>query len=80
MERVFKALNSVQRSLHWVTFTGLMAIAVILRLVTFQGYSDSDPYAYSELANNLAHGVLHIPYYDGLVFPLRLGVYVPTAY
>jgi hypothetical protein len=52
MERVVKALNSVQSPLHWATFAGLMAIAVILRLAAFQGYYDSDPRLYLELANN----------------------------
>jgi hypothetical protein len=80
MERVLKALNSARSPLHWVTFAGLMTIAVILRLAAFQGYSDSDPRHYSTLANNLAHGVLQIPHYGGPpVFPLRLGVYAPAA-
>jgi hypothetical protein len=80
MDRVVKDLNSVQSPLHWATFAGLMAIAVILRLAAFQGYYDSDPRYYSDLANNLAHGIFQIPEYDGPpVFPLRLGVYAPTA-
>jgi 4-amino-4-deoxy-L-arabinose transferase-like glycosyltransferase len=57
-----------------------MTIVVILRVVAFQGYSDSDPRAYSVLADNLAYGTLLITEYDGPpVFPLRLGVYAPTA-
>ena len=80
MERVVKALNSAQSPVHWATLAGFLAIAVILRLIAFQGYSDSDPRAYSELANDLAQGTLHIPEYGGPpVFPLRLGVYAPTA-
>ena len=80
MERIVKALNSVQSRLHWATLAGFLAVAVIARLLAFQGYSDSDPRAYAVLANDLVHGTLHIPDYDGPpVFPLRLGVYVPTA-
>lgn len=77
---VLKSLNSVQGPLYWVTFAELMTIAVILRLAAFQGYSDSDPRAYSDLASNLAHGVIQIPYYDGPpVFPIRLRVYAPKT-
>jgi 4-amino-4-deoxy-L-arabinose transferase-like glycosyltransferase len=79
IERVVKALNSGQSRLHWATFAGLLAIVVILRLAAFQGYSDSDPRAYSLLANDLANGMLHIPDDSWVVFPLRLGVYAPTA-
>jgi hypothetical protein len=80
MERVMKSLNSEQSPLHWMIFAGLLAIAVILRLAAFQGYSDSDPRSYAVLANDLANGMLHIPEYDDApVFPLRLGVYAPTA-
>ena len=80
LERVVKDLNSVQSSLHWATFAGLLAITVILRLVAFQGYSHSDPRAYSIMANDLARGMLHIPE-NGCpsVFQLRIGAYAPTA-
>jgi hypothetical protein len=73
-------LNSPRSILHWIAFTALVAVAILLRVFAFQGYSDSDPRIYTVLANDLAHGILHFPAYDGPpVFPLRLGVYGPIA-
>ncbi len=80
MERIVNLLNSAKSPLHWVAFAGFLLFAMFLRLAAFQGYSDSDPRYYSILANDLAHGTIHIPQYDHPpVFPLRLGVYAPTA-
>jgi 4-amino-4-deoxy-L-arabinose transferase-like glycosyltransferase len=80
MGRLVQSLNSSRSPLHWLAFVAFLAIAFALRLAAFQGYSDSDPRAYSVLANDFAHGTIHIPEYDGApVFPIRLGVYAPTA-
>lgn len=80
MGRLVQALNSSRSPLHWIAFVAFLVIAFALRLAAFQGYSDSDPRAYAALANDFAHGTTHIPEYDGApVFPIRLGVYVPTA-
>ncbi len=80
MERVVKALNSAQSPLHWAALGGLLAIAVIIRIATFQGYCDLDPRFYAVLANDLAQGKVHVPERDEApVFPLRAGVYAPTA-
>jgi hypothetical protein len=76
-----KILSSPHSIIHWTTFAGLISIAIFLRVVGFQGYVDSDPRGYAILANDLARGILHIPAHDDwtAVFPLRFGVYGPTA-
>lgn len=80
MTNIVPQLDSPRSVSHWLVFSSLVSIALILRVVGFQGYSDSDPRAYSVLANDLAHGSLHFPAYDDPpVFALRLGVYGPTA-
>jgi 4-amino-4-deoxy-L-arabinose transferase-like glycosyltransferase len=77
---VVNRLNSTSDSLHWTVFAGLLSLAVVLRLALFQGYSGSDPRAYFRLADDLARGIVHVPQYEGPpVFPLRIGVYAPTA-
>jgi len=77
---IMRFLNSPRSIVHWATFAGLISIALLLRVSGFQGYSDSDPRDYAILANDLAHGTLQLPSYDGPpVFPLRLGVYGPVA-
>jgi 4-amino-4-deoxy-L-arabinose transferase-like glycosyltransferase len=80
MERAIEALNSDKSPFHWASFWGLLGLALILRLIVFHGYSGSDPSTYAYLANDLAHGTVHIPDINGPpVFPLRVGVYAPTA-
>jgi len=55
-------------------------MALAIRLLAFQGYSDSDPRDYTLLAFDLSHGQIHVPGYEGSpVFPLRWGVYTPVA-
>lgn len=77
---IINELNAANSKVHRVVFFGLLIIAVILRIAAFQGYADFDPRAYAELADGLAHGNLHIPAYDGPpVFPVRPGLYAPTA-
>jgi 4-amino-4-deoxy-L-arabinose transferase-like glycosyltransferase len=66
---------------HWLAVFGFLALAIMLRVIFFQGYVDSDPAAYASLANDLAHGELHLRTYDGpAIFPLRFGVYAPVAF
>ena len=68
-------------SLHRKTFFLILIFAIILRIICFQGYSDSDPRDYSILADQLAKGILNIPSYEGPpVFPLRMGTYFPSAF
>jgi 4-amino-4-deoxy-L-arabinose transferase-like glycosyltransferase len=58
----------------------IMAFAIIIRIICFQGYSDSDPRDYAILADQLAIGILNIPFYEGPpVFPLRVATYSPSA-
>jgi 4-amino-4-deoxy-L-arabinose transferase-like glycosyltransferase len=79
--------NIVQRLMtpgsfmHWLAVCVLIMIGIILRLIFFQGYSDSDPREYAALADQLAHGEWHISDYDGaILFPVRFAIYVPTAF
>jgi 4-amino-4-deoxy-L-arabinose transferase-like glycosyltransferase len=54
---------------------------VFLRIFCFQGFSDSDSIRYAELANDLATGRFDLKdYSDAPVFPVRLGVYAPSAF
>lgn len=80
LNRFIRDLDSPRSPLHWWTFAILLAAAVAVRLVAFQGYASSDARSYAMLANDLAHGTLNIGNYDGpAVFPLRIGVYAPAA-
>ncbi|HTI01806.1 MAG TPA: glycosyltransferase family 39 protein, partial [Acidisoma sp.] len=66
---------------HLFALAGILLLAVILRMFFFQGFVESDPYCYAELANDLAHGKLLLNSYDGaLIFPLRIGFYGPAAF
>ena len=80
VDLAYQALNSTRNPIHWICFSTLLLVGIILRIWAFQGYADSDPRAYSELADSLSRGILEIPGYAGPpVFPLRLGIYIPTA-
>ncbi len=58
----------------------ILLAATIIRVVFLQGFVESDPYNYAELANDLAHGKLLFNDYNGaLIFPLRIGLYGPVA-
>jgi dolichyl-phosphate-mannose-protein mannosyltransferase len=67
---------------HWAAFAGALGLAILLRLILFQGYQHSDPSAYTSLADEMARGVLHVGDLDYVpaIFPLRFGVYAPTAF
>ena len=69
----------------WVTRRALMGLVLILglaaalRMVVFRGYVGLDDAEYARFAHHLAHGT-HVNGYRGpAVFPLRVGVTVPTA-
>jgi dolichyl-phosphate-mannose-protein mannosyltransferase len=80
IERVKTQLDTPGSRQHLIALVGLLAIGLLLRIVAFQGYSDSDPREYTILADDLARGVFHLGSYDGpAVFSLRTGVYGPTA-
>lgn len=80
---LFKALDDAQNRHHKTTFWILLFSALAVRVLDFQGYSDSDPKLYSFLADELSRGVLHIPHTPEdtapPVFYVRLGVYAPVA-
>jgi hypothetical protein len=80
---LFKALDDAQSRHHKTTFLILLFSALLVRVLNFQGYSYSDPWFYSFLADEFSRGVLHIPHVSEDTFPpvfyLRLGVYVPVA-
>jgi 4-amino-4-deoxy-L-arabinose transferase-like glycosyltransferase len=66
---------------HLLALVVILSGAVLLRLFFLQGFVESDPYCYAELANDLAHGKLLINSYNGaLIFPLRIGLYGPAAF
>ena len=81
--RVIEAnsLNQTQvSSHHLLVFSLIFSVAVVLRLIFFQGYSDSDPGVYTVLADQFSRGEIHVGPWDGPVhFPVRFAVYVPTA-
>lgn len=69
-----------ERPRAWVIPLAIGIVAVLMRVATFSGYNGSDPRCYAALADDLAHGVWQVPGYSGPpVFPLRFGMYVPTA-
>jgi hypothetical protein len=59
---LFKALDDAQSRHHKIVFVILLFSALVLRVLFFQGYEDSDPRQYSILADELSRGVLHIPH------------------
>jgi 4-amino-4-deoxy-L-arabinose transferase-like glycosyltransferase len=61
MTSLLKLLNSSHSIAHWIVFVGFISIALLLRTIGFQGYSDSDPHTYTVYANDLAHGTLQFP-------------------
>ncbi|MFM8393385.1 MAG: ArnT family glycosyltransferase [Acidobacteriota bacterium] len=55
-------------------------MAIIIRVVAFQGYSDSDPRSYAELAEQAARGIAYQPARgDWNTYALRVGTYLPAA-
>jgi hypothetical protein len=66
--------------LNSIAVVAIVALAVLLRLFFFQGYFKSDSSAYATLANDLAHGIVHLTERDYLGFDVRLGIYGPTAF
>ena len=80
MDRVVKALDSVQSPLHWATLGGFLLIAIIVRLASFQGYYDLDPRSYAVLANDLAPARFTFPSTRAIQpFGRVCGLYAPTA-
>jgi hypothetical protein len=81
MKKIIITLDSVDSALHKTTLLIVIGIGILLRAFAFQGYADSDPQAYSALANDLSMGIFRIAQYGGPpVFPLRIGIYAPTAF
>lgn len=80
---LLKALDDAQSRPHRIVFVILLLSALVVRILFFQGYEDSDPRHYSFLADELSKGVLHIPHVPEdtapPVFYVRLGVYAPVA-
>jgi Dolichyl-phosphate-mannose-protein mannosyltransferase len=78
--KVLRDLNNADSRTHQTAFWGMLILVVALRAAAFQGYSAGDPRAYSVLAYDCSRGTLHIPSWGGApIFPLRIGVYGPTA-
>jgi len=66
--------------LHLIAFFAIVVVAVLLRLIFFQGYLNSDPSEYARLANDLAQGIVHVRNYDNAAgFRNRFGTYAPVA-
>lgn len=59
----------------------VLLLAGVIRALSFCGYYGSDDAAYAELSSRLLHHVFPLGNYSGPpVFPLRLGLIVPTAF
>jgi 4-amino-4-deoxy-L-arabinose transferase-like glycosyltransferase len=73
-------LKAAEARLHNLALLAILLVAIVLRLIFLQGFVQSDPYCYAELANDLANGKLLFGDYNGaLVFPLRIAFYGPVA-
>ncbi len=58
----------------------ILAAAIIIRVIAFQGFSDSDPRSYAEFADQAARGSLYQPAPgDWNTYALRVGTYLPAA-
>jgi 4-amino-4-deoxy-L-arabinose transferase-like glycosyltransferase len=65
---------------HQILFGLVLITAIIVRVIAFQGYSDSDPRSYAELADQAARGVAYQPAPgDWNTYALRVGTYLPAA-
>ncbi len=59
---------------------GIVAVSAAIRAYLFRGYVGLDDAEYAHLAYQLAYGSFHSAAYTGpVVFPLRIGVIMPTA-
>jgi len=75
-----QTLKGAEARSHFLALIAILLVAIVLRLVFLQGFVQSDPYSYAELANDLAQGKLLLNDYNGaLVFPLRIAFYGPVA-
>ncbi len=70
----------VPSPVHWLAVGVAVMAGIILRVICFQGYSDSDPGNYTYMADQLAQGKLHIGEYDPVLFAVRFAIYVPTGF
>ncbi len=78
--RLSAQLNNQHTWTHRLSALAILALALVLRLSSFQGYSDSDPRAYTIHAYDLAQGSIHLPTYSQpSVFSLRFGVNAPAS-
>jgi 4-amino-4-deoxy-L-arabinose transferase-like glycosyltransferase len=58
----------------------VLALAIVARILAFNGYAGSDDGSYAELAHLLATGEFRVGQYAGPpVFPLRVGIFAPVA-
>lgn len=65
---------------HRLVFWAVLGAALIVRIIAFQGYSDSDPRSYAELADQAARGIAYQPAQgDWNTYALRVGTYLPAA-
>ena len=71
---------TVPSFVHWLAVGVTVTAGIILRVIFFQGYSDSDPSVYTFLADQLAHGKLYIGEYDPVLFAVRIAIYVPAGF
>lgn len=80
---ILNLLNSSRSIVHWIVFVGVISIALLLRVVGFQGWADGDPMIYQGLGDDLAHGTLYFPghavYHGPQNVLARIGVYGPVA-
>ncbi len=73
-------LNNHKTWAHRLSAVAIVALALVLRLNSFQGWSDSDPRVYTIRAYDLAQGPIHLPTYPKpSLFSLRIGVNAPAS-
>ncbi len=58
----------------------IIAVAVIIRIISFYGYYGSDDGTYAELSHKMAIGAYDVLKFEGApVFPMRIGLIAPTS-
>jgi hypothetical protein len=65
---------------HFAILLVIVCIALALRLYCFRGFAGHDDAEYARFSRQVAEGTFQIGTYNGpAVFPLRIGIIVPTA-
>ena len=76
---VVRRLSDQIEERPWAVLAALLVVAAVIRLYLFRGYVGLDDAEYARFAQRLARSAPGGTYLGPAVFPLRVGITVPTA-